>query len=187
MNAEASLSNNFLIAMPGLKDPNFSRTVTYLCEHNEDGAMGIVINRPGDLELGEVFEHMEIEVATDAPLHLPVFQGGPVQQERGFVLHSPCGEWDSTLEITEDIGIATSRDILVSVAAGKGPDNILIALGYAGWAPGQLEEEMVQNTWLNGPADPDILFRMAHEERWEAAAQLMGVDLSRLSGDIGHA
>lgn len=187
MDNEVSLTNHFLIAMPGLEDPNFSRTVTYLCEHNSDGAMGLVINRPTEIELGEVLEHMEISAPDSPDLHLPVHEGGPVQPERGFVLHHPIGEWESTMRITSDIGVTTSRDILISIAGGKGPQDMLIALGYAGWAPGQLEEELAQNTWLNGPANTDILFRTPYNKRWDAAARLLGVDLGTLSSDIGHA
>jgi putative transcriptional regulator len=189
MNMDASqfLTNHFLIAMPQLADPNFFHTVTYICEHNSDGALGIVINRPMDVRLGEVFEHMGVQ-ATDAhSAELPVYMGGPVQRERGFVLHEPPGEWEATLQITEALSVTTSRDILDAIAQGAGPKRALIALGYAGWAAGQLEQEIANNAWLSGPADPRVLFDVPDEQRWQAAASLLGVDLNLLSGDAGHA
>lgn len=182
-----ALTNHFLIAMPGLRDPNFSRTVTYLCEHSEQGAMGIVINRPMEIRLGEVLAQLEIESNDRAVLDAPVYLGGPVQPERGFVLHSGDHCFDSTLAITPEISVTTSRDVLEAIAAGRGPEHRLIALGYAGWGGGQLEEEMGANAWLSGPADQTIIFHMPAEARWLAAAQLLGVDLNLLSGEAGHA
>jgi putative transcriptional regulator len=182
-----SLTNHFLIAMPGLQDPNFARTVTYICEHTEQGAMGIVINRPLEVTLGELFA--QLDIASDRPgvRETPVFQGGPVQMDRGFVLHTAGPAFDSTLSITPDISVTTSRDVLEAIASGEGPDQTLIALGYAGWGSGQLEQEMSANSWLNGPASRDIIFRMEPGARWKAAAQLLGVDLNLLSGEAGHA
>ena len=185
-----SLTNQFLIAMPSLADPHFSQSVTYICEHNQDGALGIVINHPLDIQLGEVLQHMNIEAQTPVILNQPVFLGGPLQRERGFVIHSPIGEWDSVLKIA-DIGVTSSRDILEAIARGTGPKHTLIALGYAAWGPGQLEEELANNDWLNGPASARVLFdlpfNLSREQRWHAAAALSGVDLSRLSNDVGHA
>jgi putative transcriptional regulator len=149
--------------------------------------MGIVINKHLDLSLGEVLEHMEIPLADASIRDTAVFLGGPVQPERGFVLHVPTGNWDSTLNITDQLGITTSRDIMVAIANCEGPGKALIALGYAGWGPGQLEQEIADNAWLSGPADHEILFDLAVEKRWEAAAALMGVDLNLLPSDIGHA
>lgn len=183
----ASLTNHFLIAMPQLLDPNFFHTVTYICEHNNDGAMGIVVNRPMDLRLGDVMEHLSIAGASAPIAALPVFQGGPVQREHGFVLHRPVGHWNATLGITDSIGVTTSRDVLEAIAREAGPQQSFIALGYAGWAPGQLDQEMAENAWLSGPADPEIIFGTPVEQRWEAAAALLGVDLRLLSGDVGHA
>jgi putative transcriptional regulator len=184
------LTNHFLIAMPSLEDSNFHRTVTLLCAHNEDGAMGIVINRPLELKLGKVLEDLEIkptsESASDAIDRFPVVEGGPVQRERGFVIHQPTGEWESTLRVGNDIGIATSRDILKSIANGQGPDRALIALGYAGWAAGQLEHEVLNNAWLSGPADSSIIFDTPYDERWAGATRLLGVDPSQLVGGAGH-
>ena len=187
MTFSTSLANHFLIAMPGLQDPNFSRTVTYLCEHTEQGAMGIVINRPMELRLGEVLEQLDITSGDRSVLDSLVYLGGPVQPDRGFVLHSEDGGFDSTLEITPSIRVTTSRDVLEAIAGGQGPENTLVALGYAGLGGGQLEDEMSANAWLSGPADEDIIFNRPPEERWLAAAQLLGVDMNLLSAEAGHA
>jgi putative transcriptional regulator len=181
------LTNQFLIAMPGLEDPNFFQSVTYICEHNAEGAMGLVINRPLDMQLGEIFEHINLESADPQARQIPVHLGGPVQQDRGFVLHEPLGDWDATLRVTDRIGVTSSVDVLEAVARNAGPERALIALGYAGWGAGQLENEIAENAWLNGPADPDILFNTPDEERWKAAAASLGVDLDLLSGETGHA
>ncbi|VFN02267.1 MAG: putative transcriptional regulator [Candidatus Kentron sp. G] len=180
------LTNQFLIAMPTLRDPNFYRTVTYLCAHNEDGAMGIIINRPLSLRLGDVLKHMEIEVTDPVVKHLRVFQGGPVQPERGFVIHRPSGKWDAVLPVGDDIAVATSRDILNALAKGEGPSDVVVALGYAGWGAGQLEKELAENTWLSGPIDARIIFDVSYEERWQSATQLLGIDPNLLSGEAGH-
>lgn len=182
-----NLTNHFLIAMPALADPNFARTVTYLCAHNDEGAMGIVINRPLNLNLADVLDHMEIKNTNPGIEAMQVMQGGPVQRERGFVLHAPVGQWDSVLKVSKEIGVATSRDILTAVAEGRGPDRALVALGYAGWDAGQLEREVSENAWLCGPADSSIIFDAPYEERWNRAARLLGIDPDRLSGEAGHA
>lgn len=182
-----SLINQFLIAMPGLRDPNFFHTVTYICEHSAEGTLGIVINRPSQVVLRDVLQHMDVSANDPSIAQQTVYRGGPVQTERGFVLHSPPGDWDSTLKITDDIALSTSRDVLENIAQGKGPKRSLVALGYAGWGAGQLEQELAQNAWLSGPADTAILFDLPHEQRWHAAAALLGVDLSLLSHDAGHA
>lgn len=181
------LTNHFLIAMPQLDDPAFSHSVTYICEHTAEGALGIVINRPLGMELGEILEHMDIPIDSDEARHLPVYAGGPVHTERGFVLHEPVGDWDSSLHVTDNIAVTTSRDVLQALAAGQGPERALIALGYAGWEAGQLEREMLENSWLSGPANRHILFELADPERWKAAAALLGVDLDKMSGVAGHA
>ncbi|GMR07270.1 MAG: YqgE/AlgH family protein [Gammaproteobacteria bacterium] len=181
-----SLANHFLIAMPSLMDPNFHRSVTYICEHDENGAMGIVINRPMGVQLIEVLAQMDIVPVNDRIGATEVFTGGPVQQNRGFVLHSPTGQWESMLQITDEIAITTSKDILVDISEGQGPADCLITLGYAGWGPGQLEAEMTANDWLSGPANAQILFNVGIEERWKAAAALLGVDLDLLSDEVGH-
>jgi len=187
MEPNQSLSNHFLIAMPALADPNFVHTVTYLCEHNEEGAMGIVINRPLKVTLAEILDHMGIEPSPQVDGSTPIFMGGPVQPERGFVIHSPVGAWESSLQVTSEIAVTTSRDILTAIAHGEGPAHYQIHLGYAGWGAGQLEQEMADNAWLSGPADSEILFERAVAERWTAAARLIGIDLNLLSSDAGHA
>ncbi|HHJ17795.1 MAG TPA: YqgE/AlgH family protein [Gammaproteobacteria bacterium] len=181
------LTNHFLIAMPGLEDPNFFHAVTYICEHNDEGALGLVINRPLDMQLGEILQHVQVEDIQPEARQIPVYLGGPVQQDRGFVLHDPLGDWEATLRVTDRIGITSSLDILAAIARNEGPERTLIALGYAGWGAGQLEQEMAENAWLNGPANPDILFDTPDEERWKTAAASLGVDLDLLSGETGHA
>lgn len=185
--ARLDLTNHFLIAMPTLMDPNFHQTVTYICAHNEEGAMGIVINRPLRIDLAQVLSQMDMTPATPEIGTQPVFEGGPVQQDRGFILHRPSGDWGSTIEITDEVGVSTSRDILEAIARGVGPEDALVALGYAGWGAGQLERELAENAWLSGPADPEIMFHLPPEARWRAAARLLGVDLSSLSPQAGHA
>ena len=188
MDSNISLTNHFLIAMPSLADPNFTHTVTYICEHNAEGAMGVVINRPMGISLAEILPQLKIEAAMEIdPALIPLYEGGPVQREHGFVLHRPPGEWRSSLGITKAVTLTTSQDILSAIAHGRGPDAYLIALGYAGWGPGQLEEEIAQNSWLSGPADPAILFDLPDASRWQAAAAALGVDLNLLSSEIGHA
>jgi len=182
-----SLANHFLIAMPSLADPNFARSVTLICEHSEEGAMGIVINRLTDLHLRDIFEQLDIKADKPATAESAVYLGGPVQNNRGFVLHEPIGNWESTLSVTDTLGVSTSRDILEAIAHSRGPERFLVALGYAGWGAGQLEREITENSWLSAPASRDILFELQVEHRWKAAAQLMGIDLITLSGEAGHA
>ena len=182
-----SLANQLLIALPTLADPNFSRSVTLICQHDADGAMGVTINRPSEYTLGEVFRQMGIESDDDALCARPVLAGGPVHPERGFVLHDGQREWDSTLAITDGLFVTTSRDVLEAIANGDGPALATVALGCAGWGAGQLEQELVENSWLTVPADPEVLFALPLTERWQAAADRIGVDLSRVSGYSGHA
>lgn len=182
-----SLANHFLIAMPSMQDPNFARTVTLICEHNEHGAMGIVINRPTDLIVRDIVKQLEIEESDARALGVTVHVGGPVQSNRGFVVHEPLGEWESTLVVNETLGVSTSRDIIVALAGDRGPKRFLLALGYAGWSPGQIEQELKENAWLSTPADMEIVFGLPAEQRWEAAARLVGVDLTTISSDAGHA
>ena len=186
MNSDTSLRDHFLIAMPALHDPNFDHTVTYICEHNEEGAMGILINRTMSLTMAEVLQQMNIEPSSHFDTAMKIHEGGPVQQEHGFVVHSPVGAWQASLQVGEDIALTTSSDILSAIAHGEGPKQYLIALGYAGWGPGQLEQELADNAWLSGPADKRILFELPLEERWAAAAALLGVDINLLSNEIGH-
>jgi len=180
-------TNHFLIAMPNLADPNFAQTVTLVCEHNDQGALGIVINRPTDLTLTDLVEHLEIQQGTSLLEEVTVYSGGPVQMDHGFVLHQPLGHWESTLALDTDLGLTTSRDIIAATASGNGPERQLIALGYAGWAPGQLEREIADNAWLTVPNDPDIVFLLPSDERWRAAAGKLGVDLNLIDGSAGHA
>jgi putative transcriptional regulator len=180
------LKNQFLIAMPNLGDPNFSRTVTYICQHNEEGALGIIINRPAELKLGVVFQQMDIIPEDQEANNITVFAGGPVQLERGFVIHSPQGKWDSTLQVSDQVSLTTSRDILEAIAIGEGPEKSLIALGYAGWGEGQMETEISANAWLNTPSDDAILFDLPISQRWNAAADQIGVDIASLTAPAGH-
>lgn len=182
----ADLSDHFLIAMPSMGDPNFSRTVTYMCQHGEEGALGIVINRPTTMKLGEILEQMDIKTQSESVQDLPVFYGGPVQPDRGFVVHQPSGTWDSSLMVSDSMALTTSRDILEAIATGSGPHKSLIALGYAGWGEGQLEREIVENAWLNAPASQSIIFDVPATDRWKSAADLMGIDLNLLSPQAGH-
>lgn len=188
-----SLTNHILIAMPTLADPNFFQSVVLICQHTEEGAMGIIINRPTDISLGEILVHLEVKHSigtntTDTDLmKTPVFVGGPLQRERGFVIHEPFGKWESSAVISSDIEITSSKDILEAISNGKGPEKKFVALGYAAWAPGQLEEEIMQNSWLSGPMDPNLIFEVSDDERWQAAAASIGVDLNLLSEYSGHA
>lgn len=187
MDAEQSLTSQLLIAMPGMEDPNFSSTVTLICEHNDDGALGIVINRPLSLNLGGLFEQLDLSDPDPTAASHPVLMGGPVGPERGFVLHQPVQTFENTLAVSSQIQLTLSRDILDAMAAGEGPEKSLVALGYAGWEPGQLENEMLANSWLNVSATPDIVFDLPFKDRWNAAAAALGIDMSRLSPDAGHA
>ncbi len=184
---QTNLTDHFLIAMPSLADGNFSHSVTYICEHNENGSLGITINRPSDIRLGEVLAQLKLTADDSEVAEQIVYIGGPVQQDRGFLLHTPNGHWDSSLKVTDDISVTTSRDILEAMAHGEGPDEVIIALGYAGWGAGQLEHEISENAWLSCPANKDILFHTPVNQRWEAAAKLLGIDLQLLSSDAGHA
>jgi putative transcriptional regulator len=187
MEFQESLNNQLLIAMPGMPDPNFNSTVTLICEHNDEGALGIVINRPLELKLGGLFEQLELDDPDAMAADYPVLNGGPVARERGFVLHNPGIEYESSMSVSENIQLTLSRDVLDSLAAGNGPDKSLVALGYAGWEPGQLEAEMLANTWLNVPASPEIVFDTPFADRWYRAADSLGIDISRISPDAGHA
>ncbi|MCR3793791.1 YqgE/AlgH family protein [Pseudomonas aeruginosa] len=181
------LKHHFLIAMPHMADPNFAQTVTYLVEHNEQGAMGLVINRPSGLNLAEVLEQLKPDALPPARCqHIDIYNGGPVQTDRGFVLHPSGLSYQSTLELGE-LAMSTSQDVLFAIAAGTGPEKSLISLGYAGWEAGQLEAELSDNAWLTCPADPAILFDLPPEERLSAAAARLGVKLSLLTAQAGHA
>jgi len=182
-----SFTNQLLIAMPRLNDPNFNRTVSYVCEHNADGAVAIIINKPTDYNLAFIFEQMHIPVSHPAANQMPVMFGGPVQPDRGFVIHQPAGTWRSSLHVSDDIVVTTSHDILEAIAKGEGPSEFLVALGYAGWSPLQLEAEVASNYWLNCTLDIDVLFHTPAHLRWEFAARSMGIDIHQLGDASGHA
>ncbi len=187
-----SLTNHFIIAMPSLNDPNFEQSVSYICEHNNEGAMGVVINRPLDMTFADLCEQLDIEITDSDCKNHPIFEGGPVEVDRGFILHTPIGDWESTLEVTKDIGLTMSQDIIEAIANGYSsdsppPEHFIITLGYAGWSEDQIEDEIAANAWLNVPASKDILFHTPTENRWTAAAATLGIDLQTLSSDIGHA
>lgn len=181
-----SLCDHFLIAMPSLADTSFAQSVTYICEHNDHGAMGIVINNPLPMMLGEIFKQMNLR-----DLHHQgnntVIAGGPMQVERGFVLHSSETQWHSTIKVSEDVSITASRDVIDAIAEGQGPKSYLVALGYAGWETGQLEAEIAANSWLTVPADKNIIFNTPFEQRWTVAALALGINVSLISNTAGHA
>ncbi|WP_199611409.1 YqgE/AlgH family protein [Flocculibacter collagenilyticus] len=183
-----NFENHFLIAMPSLNDPFFHRTVTYICEHNKDGAMGLIINQPTNLTVSELLEQIKIEINDKTQAgKAPVFSGGPVQTDRGFVLHSPQECWNSSLQLSGDIMITTSKDILASLASEQGPNKFLVTLGYAGWGAGQLEKEIAENSWLTLPADSEILFDTPTKDKYEKAAEKLGINIWQVSNDVGHA
>ncbi len=181
-----NLTHNFLIAMPGMVDPNFNGTLTYICDHSQQGALGVVVNRPIDLDLSMLFD--QIGLPLPERLHRDaVYFGGPVQTERGFVLHTPPLKFSSTLVVNDTISLTTSKDVLEAVSKDAGPEKFMVSLGYAGWAAGQLEDEIKQNAWLSVAADPQVIFDLAPEERLAAAMKLLGIDLASLSEEAGHA
>ena len=184
---QVNLTDHFLIAMPNMADPHFSRTLTYICEHNDQGALGVVINRPIDMTLGALFERLSLTLSSEDLSTISVYFGGPVQTDRGFVLHQPIGEWQSTLSVQNRVGLTTSKDILESLGHGTGPQKLLVTLGYSGWAPGQLENEISQNAWLTVAARDAVIFDLPVEQRLPAAMGLLGIDFANLSEDAGHA
>ena len=184
----SSLAGHFLIAMPGLGDPNFARGVTFVCQHGEEGTMGLVVNRASEYRLGDVMAQMQMPCESAEIAATQVLIGGPVQSERGFVLHAPDDRnWDSTFRISDALAVTTSRDILAAMAEGNGPRRALVAPAYAGSRAGQLEQELRDNAWLTGEADQRILFDVALQERWQAAVALVGVDPELLTSYSGHA
>ncbi|MDZ7642775.1 MAG: YqgE/AlgH family protein [Woeseiaceae bacterium] len=187
METSGALHNQLLIAMPGMADPNFSATVTLICEHNAEGALGIIINRPMELDLGGLFDELEVKARNPATARTKVLNGGPVGRERGFVLHNNGSDYESTVAVSADIRLTLSRDVLEAMAAGNGPEKSVVALGYAGWEAGQLEAEILANSWLNVPATPEIVFDVPFAERWQVATRSLGIDISQLSSDAGHA
>jgi len=181
------LQNHFLLAMPMMEDPNLHHAVIYICEHNQNGAVGIIVNRPTTVSLVDVLADMKIIAQDDIVRHIPVLFGGTVHQERGFVIHHPKGDWRSTLETGNEIFVTTSRDVLEAIAIHQGPPEVLVALGCCAWEPGQLEEELKANTWLSVPANPRIIFETPFELRYIESMAALGVDLTNLSDEAGHA
>lgn len=181
------LASRLLIALPALADPHFARSVALICQHDDDGAMGVVVNRASEYTLGDVLQQMGIASDDEKLRSQIVLAGGPVHPERGFVLHDGDRAWDSTLSVADNLSLTTSRDILEAMARGEGPSHAVIALGCAGWGAGQLEQELTEDSWLTVPADADLLFRLPLDARWQAAAGKLGVDLLNMTDYSGHA
>ncbi|MGH8224713.1 MAG: YqgE/AlgH family protein [Gammaproteobacteria bacterium] len=182
-----ALAGQLLLAMPSLNDPNFSKSVILVCEHNTDGALGLVVNRHLPLKLGEVLRNLDLSTEHTTLNADPVYAGGPVEEERGFVLHDAPGAYADSLTVNAALAVSASEAVLAAIARGEGPGRFLVALGYAGWGPGQLEQEFADNAWLAVPASPELIFDPAVEERWQRAADVIGLDLSRISHEAGHA
>lgn len=182
-----SLQNHLIIAMPALGDPNFNQSVAYIFKHDDEGAIGLVINKPSEMTLGEVFAQLDLEIGDRAGAEHPVLRGGPVDPARGFVLHRGSGEYESTVDLDDGVQLTVSRDILFDMAGGRGPESAILVLGYAGWSPGQLESEIAANAWLVVESAPEILFDTDYDKRWEKAAHLIGVDIRSISSFTGHA
>jgi len=181
-----SLANHLLVALPSLTDETFARSVALICQHDDNGTMGVLVNQPSEYTVGEVLAQMDIRTEDDRLQASMVLNGGPVHPERGFVIHDDPRPWDSSLAVGDDLYLTTSRDILEAMARGDGPANALVALGCAGWSSGQLEQELAENSWLTVPADSALLFATPLEERWQGAAARLGVDIFRLTGYSGH-
>ncbi|MGF1760174.1 YqgE/AlgH family protein [Photobacterium sagamiensis] len=186
-----NLTNHFLVAMPGMQDPHFKRGVIYVCEHNEEGAMGLVINLPIEISVGSMLDQIEVErllpVNNPDSLEQQVLNGGPVAEDRGFVLHKGKGNFDSSININEELSVTTSQDILPLLGTSEAPEKFLVALGYAGWSAGQLEQELVDNSWLTMEADSDIIFETPINKRWDKAVAKLGINSANLSIEKGHA
>ena len=180
--------NQFLVSVPQLNDPNFHQSVVLICKHDDEGAVGIVINRLTDHKMSDIFEQLGLEISSSIHINRPVHEGGPVYPELGLVVHSGTdSQWESSMEIGESLHLTSSRDILEDMARGKGPDQVFMTLGYSGWGSGQLEDEISRNSWITTPADRSILFNTRIEDKWRQSAELIGIDISRYSGDVGHA
>ncbi|MGH1471915.1 MAG: YqgE/AlgH family protein [Cellvibrionaceae bacterium] len=184
--AEGGLRNQFLIAMPSLTDSTFAHTITYICEHNAEGALGFVINHPLDIKLNEIYQQLELDDLSTSQQQ-EVLCGGPLQPENGFILHSNDKTFESSLTISSDICLTASKDVLVEMAKNNGPEKAIVALGYAGWSPGQLEKEISENAWLTVPADPNIIFDVPCEQRWASVSKYLGIDLNLIHSTAGHA
>ncbi|WP_374538025.1 YqgE/AlgH family protein [Chitinimonas taiwanensis] len=182
-----NLTRQFLIAMPAMADPIFAKSLVYVVDHNPEGAMGVIVNRPIGMDVRTLFEQVDIELQREDVAEQQVYFGGPVQTDRGFVLHQPLGNWQSTMSIEDELGLTTSKDVLLAVGSGAGPDRLFVTLGYAGWDAGQLEGELAQNAWLTVEADIEVVFSLPSEQRYEAALKLLGIDMAMLSETAGHA
>ncbi|MFC4654575.1 MULTISPECIES: YqgE/AlgH family protein [Rheinheimera] len=183
-----NLQNHLLIAMPTLEDPNFKRSVTYICEHNAEGAMGIVINHPMSVTVADLLSQLQIEFDPQSKAaKAQVCAGGPVQNDRGFVLHSPQQGYASSMQLNNGLMVTTSKDILENLTTAQGPQQFILALGYAGWSAGQLEQEIADNSWLVIPADNQIIFELSHAEKWQGATHKLGIDVWQISPQAGHA
>jgi putative transcriptional regulator len=183
-----NFQNHFLIAMPALQDPLFKRSVTYICEHNDEGAMGIVINHPLDVKVADLLQQLQIEYNNDSPAAVAhVCAGGPVQNDRGFVLHTAKQGYSSSMHVSDDLMVTTSKDILFDLTTEHAPDRFILALGYAGWTAGQLEQEIIDNSWLVIPADTAIMFDLSHADKWQSAAATIGIKPWQLTNEAGHA
>lgn len=187
MAIDTSLANHLLIAMPTLTDPNFEKTVIYICEHHMQGTVGLIINRPMEFPLSLVFQQMKIEPARQEQNLRPLLFGGPIQPERGFVIHRPTGGWRSSLALGDDVTVTTSNDIIRAIADDTGPKDALVTLGYAGWMENQLEQEVMNNVWLVCPFKSELLYDVPYLQRWEYAGMTIGVKMNQLSSDVGHA
>jgi putative transcriptional regulator len=187
MSNSGYLTNQLLIAMPYMGDPNFAQTVALICDHSSHSALGLILNKPLPMRMGEIFEQLEIKLGKGPLRERQVLRGGPMQTDRGFVIHRALGEWDSTLKVSDALHVTTSRDILAAMALGQGPEEAVVALGYAGWDSGQLEDEIRANAWLTAPVDLGLIFDLPFESRWHAAGRLLGVELSRISPIGGNA
>ncbi|MGQ7246301.1 YqgE/AlgH family protein [Halomonas sp. V046] len=182
-----SLKNHFLMAMPHLEDPNFAGSLSYLCDHDDNGTMGVIVNKPTELTLDALFEQLELEAIDGPNRNAPVYYGGPVHKDRGFILHRGDAEvWDSSIQVTDDIALTTSMDVLQALAAGNGPDEFLVCLGCAGWESGQLESELLDNAWLTVEGRSNVLFDVPPEQRLSASAGILGVDLNLMTREAGH-
>lgn len=187
MTTISSLTNHLLIAMPSLHDPNFEKTVIYLCEHGEQGSIGLIVNRPMHFSLSVVFEQLNIDPIRVEQSHLPLMFGGPVQPERGFVVHKQSGGWRSSLFLQDEVTVTTSNDIIRAIAEDKGPKDVLVTLGYSGWVDSQLDKEIQENVWLVCPYRSEILYEVPFDDRWDYAGSTLGIKMNQLSDSIGHA
>ena len=187
MTISASLSNHFLIAMPSIDEPNLSRSVIYVCEHHDQGTVGLIINHPMPFSMGLVFNQLQIEPINVSKNTLPLLFGGPIQPERGFVLHRPFGDWKSSLALRDGVTVTTSNDIIRAIAIDKGPPDALVTLGYVGWGANQLDQEVVNDGWLVCPYNAELLYDVPFDERWEYAGSTIGVKMNRLTSSSGHA